>query len=239
PVSIGRRSGERMGKAHITSKLFAFLRELEKNNNREWFTANKSRYEEHVKAPLLAFVGDIEAPLMKVSPHVVADPSPVGGSMFRIYRDVRFSKDKRPYKTHASLQFRHIVGKDVHAPGLYVHFEPGSCFAGGGLWRPESKVLKAIRSSIHSDPKGWKRAIGGKAFKEHFALGGESLKRAPKGYDPEDPQIEDLKRKDFIATWSFKQSDTTKPEFMGTLIKRFKAMTPLMKFLTDANGLEY
>ncbi|MEM6532458.1 MAG: TIGR02453 family protein, partial [Myxococcota bacterium] len=110
-----------MPEPHFSPALFKFLRDLEKNNNREWFQTHKPRFEEHVKAPLLRFIEDIEAPLMKVSKHIVADPSPSGGSMFRIYRDVRFSKDKRPYKTHAAAQFRHATGKDAHAPGYYMH----------------------------------------------------------------------------------------------------------------------
>ncbi|MEO0811221.1 MAG: DUF2461 domain-containing protein [Myxococcota bacterium] len=224
--------------AHLTPKLFSFLRDLTKNNNREWFADNKRRYEEHVKAPLIALIEEIEAPLMKVSPHLVADPSPVGGSMFRIYRDVRFSKDKRPYKTHAALQFRHIAGKDVHAPGLYVHFEPANCFVAGGVWHPESAVLKAIRARIDQDPKAWKKVLNAKAFKESFELSGSSLKRAPKDYDPDHPLIEDLRRKDFIAVASLKQSEVTSNSLVPTLIKNFKALKPLMKFIADANRLE-
>ncbi len=226
-----------MARAHLTPKLFSFLSDLAKNNDREWFQANKARYEEHVKAPLLSLIEDIEAPLMKVSPHLVADPSPVGGSMFRIYRDVRFSKDKRPYKTHAALQFRHIAGKDVHAPGLYVHFEPGDCFVGGGVWRPESKVLKAIRARIDEEPGAWKKVLNNRAFKERYALAGESLKRAPKDYDPDHPWIEDLKRKDFIAVTQLKQKEVTSERLIPILIQNFKAVKPLMKFVADATGL--
>lgn len=228
-----------MAKSHFSPALFKFLRDLEKNNNREWFQANKPRFEEHVKAPMLAFIEDIEAPLMKVSKHVVADPSPSGGSMFRIYRDVRFSKDKRPYKTHAAAHFRHAAGKDAHAPGFYMHLAPGDIFVGGGIWRPDSKPLKAIREHMAADPKAWKKAISGKSFKEHFTLGGESLKRPPKGFDAEHPLIEDLKRKDFIAGSSFKQSEVVKPEFMKSVVQRFKAMSGLMRFLTDALGVPF
>ncbi len=104
--------------------LFAFLEELAANNDRTWFAANKPRYQSQVVDQLVRFIAAMADPLEKVSPHFVADPRPVGGSMFRIYRDVRFSKDKRPYKEHAACQFRHAAGKDAHAPGFYVHLAP-------------------------------------------------------------------------------------------------------------------
>lgn len=228
-----------MPEPHFSPALFKFLRDLEKNNNREWFQTHKPRFEEHVKAPLLRFIEDIEAPLMKVSKHIVADPSPSGGSMFRIYRDVRFSKDKRPYKTHAAAQFRHATGKDAHAPGYYMHLAPGDIFVGGGIWRPDSKSLKAIRERMAAHPKEWKKALSGKSFNEHFALGGESLKRPPKGFDAEHPLIGDLKRKDFIAGCSFKQADVVKADFLKTVVQRFKAMSGLMRFLTGALGVPF
>ena len=120
--------------------------------------------------------------------------------MFRIYRDVRFSKDKSPYKTAAAVQFRHIAGKDVHAPGFYLHLEPGSVFAGCGIWHPESKVATKIREAIVDKPDAWRAAIGNATFRNVFKFGGESLKRPPRGFDANHPLIEDLKRKDFIGT---------------------------------------
>ena len=114
---------------HLTSDLFEFLLDLRANNDREWFAENKRRYEQHVKEPLLAFIEDLEPHLHSVSEHFVADTRANGGSMFRIYRDVRFSKDKSPYKTQAAVQFRHEAGKSVHAPGFYLHLEPDQVFA--------------------------------------------------------------------------------------------------------------
>ncbi len=228
-----------MADAHFTPRLFSFLKDLARHNDREWFNANKERYERDLKAPKLAFIADIEAPLMKLSPHLVADPSPNGGSMFRSYRDVRFSPDKRPYKTHAAAQFRHEAGKDVHAPGRYLHLAPGECFCGGGVWRPDSKTLKAVRAKIDEDPKAWKKATRGKSFVEHFTLGGEQLKRAPKGYDPDHPEIEDLRRKDFASMTTFKQSEVTAPGFVKVVVQRYRTMAPFMRFLTDAIGVDF
>ena len=97
--------------------------------------------------------------LKKISPHFIADPRPVGGSIFRIYRDIRFSKDKQPYKTHAAAQFRHEAGKDVHAPGFYLHLAVGEVFAGFGIWRPDSSSLLKIRKAIINHPDQWKKVV--------------------------------------------------------------------------------
>ena len=181
---------------HITPALFGFLEELEENNDRDWFKANKARYEETVRDPLLAFIGDFGTPIRRISPCFVADPRPVGGSLFRIYRDTRFSKDKSPYKTHAGVHFRHEAAKTAHTPGFYLHLEPGNVFAGGGIWHPDSATLLAIRTAIVEDPTAWRRSISGKRFGDQLALSdGEPLKRPPRGFDPEHPCSEDLKRR--------------------------------------------
>ena len=138
----------------IPAELFTFLAELKDNNDREWFQANKARYEERVKAPLLAFIAGFDERLARLSAHYVADPRPVGGSLFRIYRDVRFSKDKSPYKTAAGIHFRHERGKDAHAPGYYLNLEPGECFAACGLWMPASAQAQQIRAAIDADQSG-------------------------------------------------------------------------------------
>jgi len=225
--------------AHFTPELFAFLRALARNNSREWFQANKDRYERTVRSPLLRFITDVAPALRRVSSHFIADPKPVGGSMFRIYRDTRFSRDKRPYKTVASAQFRHERGRDVHAPGFYLHLEPGNVFAGVGLWRPEAAPLRAVRDAIVDDPAGWRRSVGGKRFRERFELVGDALKRPPRGYSATHPLVEDLKRKDFIATTSFDESDVTAPGFLERYVSTLRAASPFMRFLTQAMSLPY
>src|SRR5438270_1873354 len=125
---------------------FAFFRELKANNERAWFEANKLRFRESVQVPMSEFIAAMAPHLAKVSKQFVADPRPNGGSMFRIYRDVRFARDKRPYKEHAACQFRHRFGRDVHAPGFYVHIAPDEVFFGGGLWMPGAdSLLKSPR----------------------------------------------------------------------------------------------
>ncbi len=142
-----------MSNPYITPELFLFLRELRENNTREWFNDHKVRYEQHLKEPLLDLIADFAPLLSGISPHFRAIPKVSGGSLFRIYRDVRFSKNKSPYKTHASVHFRHEQAKDVHAPGYYLHIEPDNVFLGLGLWRPENSILTKIRSAIATDPE--------------------------------------------------------------------------------------
>jgi len=220
---------------HFSPKLFGFLRDLAANNNREWFQANKERYEDTVREPARQFISDFGPHLEKVSPHFDADPRTVGGSLFRIYRDTRFAKDKTPYKTHTGIQFRHKAAKDVHAPGFYLHLAPSEIFFGAGIWHPDSATLKQIRSAIDSDPKRWKRAISGKRFlNAGYALAGDSLKRAPKGYDPEHPQIEDLRRKDFIAVTALTQRKVTSATFQKDLATLCRDGSSLVKFLCEA-----
>ena len=222
--------------AHFRPELFRFLEELRAHNEREWFAAHKARYERAVRDPLLAFIREAAGPLARVSPQVVADPRPVGGSLFRIYRDTRFAKDKSPYKTHAAVQFRHRAGKDVHAPGFYLHLEPGAVFAGAGLWRPEPPALLAVRTAITKRPADWARAVGGAAFRRSCVLEGEVAKRPPRGFDPAHPRIDDVRRKDFVAIQRFREKDALSPRFLQTFVAFCRTAAPLNRFLCKALG---
>jgi len=220
---------------HFTSRLFKFLRELKRNNERTWFQANKARYIADVQQPMLRFIADFATPLRKMAPSFEADPRPSGGSMFRIHRDTRFSKDMSPYKTHASAHFRHKqASTDVHAPGCYFHLEPGGCFIGGGLWLPEAPLLKQVRDAIADDPKAWgnvRRAVG--------EIEGDGLVRPPQGYDPAHPFIDDLKRKSYFASVSFADDEVTGPRFLDQCAEACRTVRPLMKFLTEAVDLDW
>jgi uncharacterized protein (TIGR02453 family) len=224
---------------YITPELFKFLRALKRNNNREWFHKNKPRFEEQVKEPLLRFIIDFGQRLEKISSHFNADPRPVGGSLFRIYRDTRFSKDKTPYKTNAGVHFRHEAGKDVHAPGFYLHLEPGGVFVGVGMWHPDGKACAAVRDAMVEHPDAWKKASRRKAFLQDFSLMGDSLKRPPRGYDKEHPLVEDLKRKDFIATCELTEADACDPKFMARFSALCRKAGPLQQFLCEAVGQPY
>ena len=225
--------------SYFTPATFRFLKDLAANNNREWFAENKSRYEAQVKEPALKFISDFAPQLKKISPHFRADPRANGGSLFRIYRDTRFSKDKTPYKTHTGIHFRHEAAKDAHAPGFYLHIQPGQVFMGCGIWHPDSATLRLIREAIAEDGTAWKRAKGSKGFKTHYSLAGDSLVRAPKGFDPEHPLIEDLRRKDFIGVTQLTQKALTSPDFMKTFTGLCKAAGPYQKWLCGAIGVAY
>lgn len=226
-------------KTYFTPELFKFLRQLKRNNDRRWFEENKSPYIEHVRDPFLEFIADFATPLRKISPYFVADPRPMGGSLFRIYRDVRFARDKSPYKTMAAAQFNHEQGKNVHAPGFYLHLEPGRVFTGAGVWQPDARTLGFFRDAMVDHPARWKRAISGKAFQSMCTLEGDMLVRPPKGYDPNHPLIEYLKMKDILAFVPLTEDDACAPEFMETFIRACRASAPLVKFLTEALGLKY
>lgn len=222
----------------ITRDLFGFLEELADNNDREWFRAEKSRYEAVVREPLLAFVRAFEGPLEAISRHVVADDRKVGGSLFRIHRDTRFSRDKRPYKTWAALQFRHEAGKDVHAPGFYLHLEPDNVFMAAGCWHPDREALEAIRDRVADRPAAWhdtRRAVEARGFR----LEGEALKRAPRGYAPDHPAVEDLKRRDFIAIRDLSEAEACRPDFVLRFVDACAAADPLMRLLTSALGVRW
>lgn len=153
--------------------------------------------------------------------------------MFRIYRDVRFSRDKSPYKVHAAAQFRHREGKDVHAPGFYLHLQPDNVFMGGGLWHPPGPTLAAVRNAIVDDPDGWRRATKG------LNLGGDSLKRAPRGFDSDHPLVDDLKRKDFVCMVETTRKQACTPGFLDRFTDSCRTLQPLVRFLTEAVDLEF
>ncbi len=223
----------------INQSLFGFLRELKRNNNRDWFTANKHRYISEVRDPLLEFIFRFGEPLGKISPHFIADARPNGGSLFRIYRDIRFTKNKEPYKTNAGIHFRHLEAKNVHAPGFYLHLEPGNCFAGAGIWRPDGKALKQIRGAIVVNPKEWLDIHSDKQFQATFEFSGEALKRPPRGYDPSHPQIEDLKRKNFILLKKLEEVEITSPGFPECFTEILKCSSSFVRFLTRAVGVPF
>ena len=221
-------------KASFSRDLFRFLADLRENNDREWFAANKDRYENALLEPALDFVADFGPRLEKISKHFVADPRPSGGSLFRIYRDTRFSKDKTPYKTNAGIHFRHELAKEADAPGFYLHLSPGEVFAGGGIWHPGTAALARIREAIAADPSGWRRAARGGSFAGRFALGGDSLKRPPAGFDADHPLVDDLKRKSFFGWTQLSDKSATAPGFLDEYERLCREVWPLMRFLSKA-----
>lgn len=229
-----------MSNRYFTPNTFAFLSRLARNNNRDWFHENKPIYEATIRAPALNFITDFSDELLAISPHFTALPKKVGGSLIRVNRDVRFGKDKRPYKTNIGIQFRHEAGKDIHAPGFYLHIENGACFIGVGIWRPDSKTLGNIRDRIVEKPENWMSLIGGgEFFNSPFKLEGEALITAPRGYAKDHPLIEDLRRKDFIAIAHVSDEFMCSKNLISQVAQYFSDASGFMQFLCKAQGIRF
>lgn len=223
----------------FTKKTLTFLKELSKNNNREWFAVNRQRYEDEVRTPSFEYIEKMAKPLQTISPYFDATVKKVGGSLMRVHRDTRFSKDKTPYKTNIGIQFRHVRGKDAHAPGFYLHIEANKAFIGAGIWKPDGPTLKAVRILMDEHAKEWQALVRKVTGKGDFEFHGESLKRPPAGYDKDHPLIDDLKRKDFIALRDLPVSSIYSKDFHKETARLFKAAAPLVKFVCEANDLAF
>ena len=223
----------------FTKNTFLFLDELAANNNRTWFAANKKNYESLVLNPALKFIEEMAPLLETLAPAFRAVPRKVGGSLMRVYRDTRFARDKTPYKTNIGIQFRHQLGKDIHAPGFYVHIAADECFFAVGSWHPEADALGRIRNQIAEKPEKWLAARDDKKFLAHWELAGDSLTRPPRGYDVNHPLIEDIKRKDFIALSPLSIAEVTGKGLVKLSGKRFATTVHFMKFLCEAVDVPY
>jgi uncharacterized protein (TIGR02453 family) len=226
---------------YFNSATFKFLRGLARNNSREWFNAHRDEYATHVRDPFLHLIADIGPALTAISPHFVADPRPNGGSLFRIHRDTRFSKDKTPYKTWAAARFFHTRHRELEGgtPVFYLHIEPGECFIGGGLWHGTPEAVRRVRDYMLNNPASWKKATRSAAFRRHFDMSGESLSRPPRGYDPGHELIEDLKRKDFVCHAAIDDAVVTSPALVKTMQQQLQRAAPLVDWLCGALDLDF
>ena len=222
----------------FTPALFDFLEELRLHNDRDWFNRNRGRWLQDVRDPMLRFIAEFAPALKRIAPRLVADPRPVGGSLFRINRDTRFAADKTPYKTNAAAHFRHEAGRDVHGPAFYLSLSPEEVDVGGGIWHPEAPALKAIRDAIVASPAGWRRATGTPAMKK-LEWWGESLSRTPRGYPKDHPLDEALRHKDFAAGLTLTPKDAVTPRFPERCAEIYRALSPTMAFLAKAAGLPW
>lgn len=224
----------------LPKDFFAFFNELHFNNEKAWFETNKERYKASVVEPLSALIAAIGARMPKLTKHIVCDPRPNGGSMFRIYRDTRFSKDKSSYKTNAGIHLRHALGKDAHAPGFYLHFAPKEVFFGGGLWMPEPDDLAKIRHAIADKPKDWAKVKAALDETKLFdGIEGEGLARPPKGFDADHPHLEDIKRKSFYVMHKSSEKTAQSAKLADEAMAAFTAAKPLMAFLCKATGAPF
>jgi len=218
---------------YFTPELFRFLTRLKRNNNRDWFLARKEEYEAVVHQPALQFITDFAAPLYDITPHLVADARPSRGSLFRIYRDTRFSHDKRPYKTNVAMRFSHR-GKDVHSPGFYLHLEPTGCFAASGLWHPEAPTLLKVRNGMVERAEAWRKVR--KLLNWDDA---RKLSRPPRGFPGDHEFVEDMKLRDMGTAIEFTVEQVCSPKFMTTFATACRKMSPLAKFFSSALGLPF
>ncbi|TAM12265.1 MAG: DUF2461 domain-containing protein [Nevskiaceae bacterium] len=225
----------------FTPASFAFLRALQAHNDRAWFNAHKQDYLDHVRTPLLDLIAALAAPLAKVSPHFVADPRPQGGCMFRIYRDTRFSHDKRPYKEWASFKLFHERTRELGgaAPLFYLHVQPGQCFVGAGVWHPQRDALLRIRNYLVNNPASWKQIAALAGPRRHFQFGGESLQRPPHGFDPAHELIDDLRRKDFVLHCALPDNVLLAPDLPRQVMRIYRTLAPLNDWLCGALDLDF
>lgn len=216
----------------IDKKSITFLKNITKNNNREWFQKNKPKYEE-AKADIQSFIDSLENEMNK---HDLIE----GHKLFRIYRDVRFSKDKTPYKTNFALSFKRGTAK--LRGGCYVQIEPNCAYVAGGFWNPNPADLKRIRQEIEMDDKPLRKIIGSAKFKNFFgSLEGVEVKTAPKGFDKNHAAIDLIRKKQFLVSRKIPISVVTSDKFVKEVNNTFKAMRPFFNYMsevltTDING---
>ncbi|MDQ6993763.1 MAG: DUF2461 domain-containing protein [Mariprofundus sp.] len=224
---------------YFTPNTMLYLEALAANNSREWFQEHKDAYETNVREPALSLIAAVGEKLPEIAPHFRADSRKVGGSLMRAHRDTRFGRDKTPYKTNIGIQFRHVAGNDVHAPGLYLHISTTDVFIGAGTWHPPSDSLLAIRNLIVQQPAQWQAVLDDPAFARWFELSGDTLKRPPRGFDADHPLLLDIKRKDFIAMSHIAPALIEQDDFTEIVCDYFRAATPLMRFLCRALRVPY
>lgn len=226
--------------AYFSDASFKFLRALARHNEREWFHAHKADYDAHVRGPFLRLIGDLQPVLAAVSPHYRADPKGVGGSLFRIQRDTRFSGDKRPYKEWQGARLFHERHKQVEAPSFYLHLQPGNCFIGSGLWHPQPDSLRRIRHFIVDNPGSWQAAAHDNAFRRRYDLDdSEMLVRAPRGFPADFAFAQDLRRKNFVALRAIDDATMTGPRLLKVIEGDLAGLARFTDYLCAALDLEF
>lgn len=225
---------------YFSDKTFRFLRGLARNNEREWFLAHKPDYEAHVREPLQRLVTDLQPDLAEVSLHYRADPKTVGGSLYRIHRDIRFSRNKTPYKTWQGMRLFHERFRETIAPLWYLHLQPGNCFIAAGIWRPESPALRQLRQFIVDNPAAWETAAHAPAFRRRYRMSTDDmLVRPPRGFPEDFPRIDDLRHRNFIVLRDLPDTTVTGPRLRQVLARDLKATAPFMDYLCAALDLEF
>lgn len=225
---------------YFSDKTFRFLRALARNNQREWFHAHKADYEAHVRQPFQHLLIDLQPVLAGISPHFLADPRPVGGSLFRIHRDTRYAHDKSAYKTWQGAKLFHGRSRQVEAPSFHLHVQPGRCFVGAGLWHPETATQRRVRQFIFDNPAGWQRAAHAQAVRDEYSLEcSDMLVRVPAGFPKDFVHADDLRHRNFVLTRMLDDADVVGPNLLRILEKDLLALAPFIDYLCASLDLEF
>jgi uncharacterized protein (TIGR02453 family) len=225
---------------YFSDKSFKFLRSLARHNERAWFLAHKAEYETAVREPFLRLLGDLQPALATISGHYRSEPKTVGGSLFRIHRDTRYSSDKTPYKDWQGARLFHERSRQVEAPSFYIHLQPGESFVAGGIWHPSTQALRRIRQFIVDNPGGWNNAAHAPAFRRRFDLeSDEMLVRNPPGFPADFRFLDDLRHKNFVAVRGLDDAAMAGPRLRTTLEKDLRALAPFVDYLCAALDLEF
>lgn len=224
---------------YFSDRSFRFLRALARNNERAWFNAHRADYEAHVRTPFQRLLVDLQPALAEVSPHFRADPRNVGGSLYRIQRDVRRYADKAPYKTWQGAELFY-ERRHTRAPSFFIHLEDGASFVGGGLWYPEPATLRHVRQFIVDNPGGWRVATRATPFADRFVLDErDMLVRGPRGFPPDFEFADDLRRKNLLAVRRIDNAAMAADGLLAEIEQDFKALVPFMDYLCAALDLEF
>lgn len=229
---------------HFGAEALAFFRGLARHNAKPWFEAHRADYERHVKQPMADLVEEMDLRMARFAPEMVGDPK---RSLFRLYRDIRFSRDKSPYKTHAACWFFHRggsakVGREAHGggAGFYFHLEPGASFVGGGCWMPPRPALNRFRAAIAGDLRGFERIVQAPSLRRRFhgLSEEEMLKRVPRGYREEHPAARWLRHQSFTVGRPLTDAQVTGARLTAILESDYRTMLPLVRWLNGTLGLD-
>jgi uncharacterized protein (TIGR02453 family) len=240
----GRPGGREPGiTPYFTAATFEYLRDLTANNRRDWFERNRARYIQSVRQPALAFVEAAGERLRsEISRQILADSRPVGGSLMRIHRDLRFSRDKTPYQPAIGIAFSHTECKERAAPVYYLHLGVDKVTgnkSGGGIYRADPGELNRIRDAIDRRPADWGRVAHQPDFERSHSFGQEMLQRVPKAYSADHPFADDLRRKSYSAQSKYTEEQVARHDFLDRFIENCRTEAPLMEFLAQAVGVDW
>jgi len=225
---------------YFSDASFKFLRALARHNDKTWFNDHRHHYQAHVRQPFLQLIADLQPALAQVSTHYRADPKTQGGSLLRIYRDARFSKDKSPYKTWQGARLFHERRRQRPAPSFYIHLQPGESFVGAGLWHPEPETQRTLRQFIFDNPSSWKAAAHAPKLLRKFAIDDrEKLVRAPRGFPNDFEFIDDLKQRNWVYLRHLDDSIMTGARLRQIIEADLLILAPFVDYLCAALDLEF